>query len=162
MIRHWSPDLIYFENDRVRPTKEQEEQFKALGIRRVVGAVRRLITNEGRLQAVELENGEKYERTAVFLGTHLIANTSLLKSLGAAIRETPQGPVVDVDPQGRTSATGVWAAGNVTNASIQVIGAAAAGNLAGASINMDLIQEDHERSVIAMRLAREQGGRDRA
>jgi hypothetical protein len=37
---------------------------------------------------------------------------------------------------------GVWAAGNVTNASLQVVGAAAEGNAAGGGINMELIMED--------------------
>lgn len=36
----------------------------------------------------------------------------------------------------------MWAAGNVTDPSAQVITAAAQGNLAGAAVNADLVAED--------------------
>jgi thioredoxin reductase len=44
---------------------------------------------------------------------------------------------------------GVWAAGNVTDLSAQVGAAAAAGALAGAVINADLVEEETKRAVAA-------------
>ena len=51
------------------------------------------------------------------------------------------------DATGRTDVPGVWAAGNVVDLSAQVGGAAAAGALAGAQINADLVLEDARRAV---------------
>jgi len=45
-------------------------------------------------------------------------------------------------PAGRTEVQGVWVAGNVADVGAQVMGAAAAGTLAGAAINLDLIESD--------------------
>jgi thioredoxin reductase len=42
---------------------------------------------------------------------------------------------------------GVWVAGNVADVGAQVMGAAAAGTLAGAAINMDLIETDLKERV---------------
>jgi thioredoxin reductase len=41
-----------------------------------------------------------------------------------------------------TAVPGVWVAGNVTDVAAQVVGAAAAGMMAGAAINMDLVESD--------------------
>src|SRR5438067_3846 len=43
---------------------------------------------------------------------------------------------------GRTSAPGVWAAGNVVGPRAQVIASAGSGNAAGVAINADLVDED--------------------
>lgn len=56
-----------------------------------------------------------------------------------------------VDPQGRTAAEGVWAAGNVSDPSAQVGAASAAGAFAGAQINADLAAEDTRLAVEARR-----------
>ena len=43
---------------------------------------------------------------------------------------------------GVTAVPGVWVAGNVADVGAQVMGAAAAGTMAGAAINMDLVESD--------------------
>jgi thioredoxin reductase len=57
------------------------------------------------------------------------------------------GEHIPADPTGRTKVPGVWAAGNVTDLSAQVGAAAAAGAMAGAQINADLIEERAKRVV---------------
>ena len=42
----------------------------------------------------------------------------------------------------RSRHPGVWVAGNVTDVGAQVVGAAAAGTMAGAAINMELVESD--------------------
>lgn len=49
---------------------------------------------------------------------------------------------VAVDGTGRTSVTGVWAAGNAVNPRAQVITAAGEGSAAAIAINNDLVEED--------------------
>jgi thioredoxin reductase len=47
-----------------------------------------------------------------------------------------------IDEMLQTSVPGVYAAGNVTDLSAQVMGAAAAGTMAGARANADLVMSD--------------------
>ena len=47
-----------------------------------------------------------------------------------------------VDPAGRTSAPGVWAAGNLVDPRLSVIGSAGAATTAAMAINADLVQAD--------------------
>ena len=54
---------------------------------------------------------------------------------------------------GTTSAPGVWAAGNVTDLQAQVAGAAAAGLMAGAHLNADLVAEEVRWAVASWRSA---------
>lgn len=154
MIRNWTPDLVFFEDQRGPSSAEEIEQLDAMEIRRVPGKISRLVLEDNRLAGVELETGEIIDRSAIFLGSQLAPDLSFARDLGLAMKETPQGTVIEVDPQGRTSVPGVWAAGNVANPSLQVVGAAAAGNIAGGAINMDLIMEDVGRRVADARTSR--------
>ena len=54
-------------------------------------------------------------------------------------------------PPARPSVPGVWVAGNVADLMAQVVGAAAAGSMAGAAINADLITEETRHAVAARR-----------
>jgi thioredoxin reductase len=54
---------------------------------------------------------------------------------------------VKVDPGGRTTVPGVWAAGNVVDPRVQVITAAGAGSAAAIAINADLVHDDVERGL---------------
>jgi thioredoxin reductase len=60
---------------------------------------------------------------------------------------------IPADAIGRTDVPGVWVAGNVTDLSAQVGAAAAAGAMAGAQINADLVEEETERAMAARRAA---------
>ena len=54
-------------------------------------------------------------------------------------------------PMGRTDVPGVWAAGNVVDLTAQVGASAAAGALAGAHMNADLVAEEAAAAVAAHR-----------
>jgi thioredoxin reductase len=61
----------------------------------------------------------------------------LLTGLGC---EVDEAGFVNVDPTGRTSVVGVWAAGNVVDPRAQVITSAGAGSAAAIALNADLVQ----------------------
>jgi thioredoxin reductase len=61
---------------------------------------------------------------------------------------------VPADPTGRTDVPGVWVAGNVTDLTAQVGAAAAAGAMAGAQINADLVDEETRAAVAELRTVR--------
>ena len=76
----------------------------------------------------------------------LEARAELLEPLGlkpaeVLIGEYPVGTRVEADRTGATAVPGVWVAGNLTDPQAQVVSAAAAGLMAGATINFDLVLE---------------------
>ena len=78
-------------------------------------------------------------RTAVFIRPGNLPHADgLLAGLGC---EVDEAGFVTVDGTGRTSAPGVWAAGNVVDPRAQVITAAGAGSAAAIAINADLVEK---------------------
>jgi thioredoxin reductase len=148
LIRQWSDDIVFFANGSPL-TAEQREQLAARSIRVVDGPVLRLVIEEDRLAGLELVSGEIVPRSAVFVRPQFAPNDSLLTRLGCAIDD--QGWTV-TDPPGRTSVSGVWAAGNAANPRAQVITAAGEGSAAAIAINNDLVDEDTRLAVNSHRL----------
>ena len=138
LIRQWSADVAYFPHTDTLTTGERE-RLAARGVRVIDGKVVRLAVENDRLRGVELADGAVVERAAVFVRPRLVPNGGLLTGLGCAVNE--QGWAV-VDPTGRTSVPGVWAAGNAVDPRAQVITAAGAASAAAIAMNADLIEED--------------------
>ena len=70
----------------------------------------------------------------------------MLSALGC---EVDGAGFVTVDASGQTSASGVWAAGNVVDPRFQVITSAGGGSAAAIAMNADLVREDVESAVAA-------------
>jgi thioredoxin reductase len=139
LIRQWSTDLVFFAHTH-ELTDDERARLAALGIRIVHGEVRMLVVEDDRLRGVALADGSMIRRDAVFIRPKMRPNASgLIEQLGCA---RDQLGFIRVDEAGRTSADGVWAAGNVANPRAQVITAAGEGSAAAISINADLVQED--------------------
>jgi thioredoxin reductase len=68
-----------------------------------------------------------------------VPNNGLLLALGCAVDD--RGWVV-TDAAGRTTVSGVWAAGNAVNPRAQVITAAGEGSAAAIALNADLVDDD--------------------
>ncbi|GAA3275026.1 NAD(P)/FAD-dependent oxidoreductase [Paenarthrobacter aurescens] len=149
LFRQWSPNITLFLNDVVEPTEEQWEQLAARSITVVDGKVRALEVIDDSLSGVELESGKVIAVEAVVTGPRLEARSGVLESLGVPLVEHPMGvgTHVEVNPQGATSVPGVWAAGNVTDLTGQVMASAAAGVMAGAAINADLMMAETRAAV---------------
>jgi len=139
LIRQWSTNLVFFTDTHDLPDDERE-RLAALGIRIVDGDVWMLVVEDDRLRGVTLADGSVIRRDAVFIRPKMRPNASgLIEQLGCDLDDLG---FVRVDEAGRTSADGVWAAGNVANPRAQVISAAGEGSAAAISINADLVQED--------------------
>jgi len=98
-------------------------------------------------------------RQAVAVATTLEARQDLLADLNLSTAALELGGVVaghylPADPTGLTTTPGVWAAGNVAAPMAQVITSAAAGSGVGAAIHLDLIGEDTDLAVTALRARR--------
>ena len=126
-------------------TSPERVQLEARCVQIVRGEVARLLVADDRLTGVRLADGRVIQRAAVFLRPRNVPHPDgLLTGLGCVVDDAGF-PLVDAT--GRTSASGVWAAGNAVDTRAQVIASAGAANAAATAIKADLVQEDVERAV---------------
>jgi thioredoxin reductase len=85
----------------------------------------------------------------------MVARAGFLDHLGLTTVDHPSGMGAHVPAgmAGVTDVPGVWVAGNVTDLMAQVGAAAAAGALAGAHVNADLVAEEAAAAVSRRRAA---------
>lgn len=139
LIRQWSDDLTFFAHT-YDLTDAEREQLEARGIHVVDGEVRGLVVEHDRLRGVMLGDGRTVERAALFVRPQIRPrSTALLERLGCDLDDLG---FVLVDRVGRTTVSGIWAAGNVANPRAQVITAAGEGSAAAIAINTDLTHEE--------------------
>ncbi|MFI0877401.1 thioredoxin reductase [Streptomyces sp. CS149] len=156
MWRQWSDDVTLFLHTGPEPTEEEYEQLAARGVAVVDGEVTGLEVADDRFTGVTLASGRVVPREALVVQARFVARSAVLESLGLKPVAQEMGGVVigtyiPTDPTGATEVPGVWAAGNVTRLTEQVIGAAAAGLMAAGAVNGDLIAEDTRLAVAARR-----------
>jgi thioredoxin reductase (NADPH) len=151
LLRQWSDDLVFFPH-RIELTGDERERLTAYGVRIVDGEVARLVTRDDRLSGVELADGQVVARSAVFVGPRFVPQDGLLKGLGCEVGDNGW---VAVDPSGRTSVAGVWAAGNVVDNPAQLINAASAGSTAAIALNHYFLAEDVQQAVTDRRAMNE-------
>lgn len=154
--RQWSKDVTLFRHTAPTLTDEQHERLAARDVRVVEEAVVAVGSVDGAVSKVCLEGRQPFPVDAVVVGTTMTARSKLLEDLGLEtepmeVRGHVVGHKVPVGPMGATSVPGVYAAGNVTDPSAQIIAAAAAGNAAGGGINADLVEEETDAAVSARR-----------
>jgi thioredoxin reductase (NADPH) len=156
MWRQLSADVTVFRHTGPGFADDGLEQLAACGIPVVDGEVAGLVVEGDRLTGVRMASGEVVARDAVVVTPRFTARSELLTALGLETVEqvvdgTVVGTFVPAEPTGATAVPGVWVAGNVTALMAQVIGSAAAGLMAGAAINGDLVMDDTRAAVAAAR-----------
>jgi thioredoxin reductase len=142
VLTHTGPEL----------TREEREQFAALGIAVSEGTVARVEADDSGLTGVKLADGTRLPLDALIVAPRMTANAELLAPFGLTPTEVRlngqvMGTQIDADPSGATSVPGVWVAGNLASIQAQVVTSAAAGLTAGAAINADLAAEDAKRAA---------------
>lgn len=144
IVRQWTHDLVYFTPPNTLTAVERTELLaRAVGV--VEGTIEQLvIDDEDHLRGVQMDDGRLIPRAALFVPPRFVPNNILLLGLGATI---DQNGWVEVDATGRTSVTGVWAAGNIVDPRAQVITAAGAGSAAAIAVNADLVDDDVRNAV---------------
>lgn len=157
LFHQLSADVTLFTHTAPPPSGEDAERLAALGIPLVGGKVESLEIAGDRITGVRLADGAVVPRDVVAVGPRMVARAGFLADLGLPTAENPMGVYVPADPAGRTEVPGVWAAGNVTDLSAQVGAAAAAGALAGAQINADLVAEEARRALEARAAPEDRG-----
>jgi len=139
IVRQWTDDLVYFTAPDVLAAVERDE-LRARGIGVVEGTIAQLVIDDvDVLRGVQMRDGCVIPVEALFVPPRFVPNSDLLVGLGCDVNADGW---VTVDPTGRTSVPGVWAAGNIVDPRAQVITAAGAGSAAAIAMNADLVEED--------------------
>ena len=145
LFRQLSARYTVVLHDGVDADDPSLEALRAAGVSIIDARVSRIITgDDGHVAAVELANGDRIDADAVVIGARFRVRAEPLASLGVRPVEHPNGlgDVVEVDATGATAVSGLYAAGNVTDPSQQVLQAAAHGSWVGAMISFGLAHDD--------------------
>lgn len=152
-FRQWSPDVTLLLNGELALSPGQSEQLDARSVKVADGRVRGLVVQDDKLTAVTLDDGSAVPMEVLVVSPAAVSKANMLQALGLEPDDLEEGPGtrLPTDESGLTSCPGVWAAGNATDVSAQVMTAAAAGLKAAAAINADLVLEDTRLAVEAAR-----------
>jgi thioredoxin reductase len=152
-FRQWSADVTLLLHGQLVLSPGQSEQLAARSVKVVDGRVRGLVVQDDRLTAVTLDDGSAVPLEVLVVSPATVSKANMLQALGLEPDDLEEGPGtrLPTDEAGLTSCPGVWAAGNATDVSAQVMTAAAAGLKAAAAINADLVLEDTRLAVEAAR-----------
>ena len=147
LFRHLSTDLTLVLHEGVAAEAPELDSLRAAGVEVVDRPVRRVVTgDDGHVAAVELVDGSSIDADSVVVATRFRVRAEPFVSLGLEVAEHPMGlgDFVPTDEAGATTIPGLYAAGNVTDPSQQVLHAAAAGSRVGAMISFSLAHDDIE------------------
>jgi thioredoxin reductase len=143
IVRQWTHDLVYFTPpDMLTATERSELAARSIGV--TEGTIAHLVIDDDRLRGIQMDDGCVVPRDALFVPPRFVPNNQLLRALGCAVDDDGW---VAVDGPGRTSVSGVWAAGNLVDPRAQVITAAGAGSAAAIAINAELVDDDVRHAV---------------
>lgn len=152
LFRQWSPDVTFFAH-RLDLQPDDRERLGACDVRVVDGAVDSLVVTDDRVTGVRLLDGRVEPRDVLAVAPRMVARSEVLRSLGLTAMPHPSGmgEHVPCDARGQSEVPGVWLAGNVTDLSGNVATAAAAGVMAAAQLNLDLVEDETAAAVTRRR-----------
>ncbi|MCM3631804.1 MULTISPECIES: NAD(P)/FAD-dependent oxidoreductase [Paenibacillus] len=140
LLYNWSKQLTVCTNGKQILEEEQLNQLRERGIPVIEQSIAAFIGSDGKLEKVRFTDGSQIECSGGMVATQLSANLSFQEELG--YESTEMGGIV-TDPMGKTTAEGVFAAGDAAYVMpSQLIIAAASGSKAGAAVLADLIEEE--------------------
>ena len=147
LFRQLTARLTLVLHDGVDAGMPELDALRRAGVKVVDGRARSIVTGEdGHVAAVELTDGTRIDADAVAVGPRFKVRVDAFASLGLEPTDhsTGLGDFVETGPTGETSVPGLYAAGNVTDPSQQVLQAAANGSRVGSMISFSLADDDIE------------------
>jgi thioredoxin reductase len=148
LMRQLSADVTFLGHGVELPGEERAGLL-ARGIRVDDREIAEVVADDDDvLRGIRFVDGTDAPVDAIFVGPVPRPDDALLRALGAETAQHPAGAdFVVVDAMGRTTVPGLWAAGNIVDPRSSVPYAMAAGNLAGADINADLVAAEVRTAV---------------
>lgn len=136
LLRQWTSQLTIFTNGPATFTPEQRAQLAAAGVGTEETPVQALRHHAGQLTHVVLADGRPVPLAALYIRPGMAQHCPLPQALGCAFTEAGY---LSVDAFQKTSVAGIYAAGDATTMMRAVSAAVAAGGLAGAMLNHELL-----------------------
>ncbi|HST47163.1 FAD-dependent oxidoreductase [Jatrophihabitans sp.] len=145
LFRQLTERLTVLLQDGVEVDAAQVDALRAAGVDIRPATVRAVVAGaDGRLAGVELADGSRIGADAVAVSPRFRPRAEPLLALGLRPEPHPSGlgEVLAVDATGATSVEGIYAAGNITDPSQQLLQAAADGSRVGGMVAFSLADED--------------------
>lgn len=133
LLKNWTDDLVIATNGNYFLESEHKENLALNNIRLIEEKIVELKGDNGELQSVVFESGEKLQRIGGFCATVLDNTLPFIEQLGI---EVDDYGYISTDSMGHTNVPGIYAAGEITGPS-QLIVSASQGHMAGMGIIAD-------------------------
>lgn len=138
LVKNLTGDLTILTNGEADFSPEQFQKFQSHGIAVLEMEIEEIRHQRGRLEKVVLKDGLELALEAMYASIPFVQHTDIPAALGC--EHTEEG-FLKVDPFQKTSIPGVYACGDNSNPLRSVALAVAAGNIAGAALNMEMTGE---------------------
>ncbi|UOE51368.1 NAD(P)/FAD-dependent oxidoreductase [Mucilaginibacter sp. SMC90] len=138
LISNWTKDLTLYTNGSSTLTVEQTGALLQHGIKIVEKEVSELIHHHGQVQKVIFKDGSEERLSALYARLGFTQHCTIPEQLGCELTE--QG-YLRVDIWMKTTTPGIYACGDNTTFMRSIANAAYNGSVAGAALNMELINE---------------------
>jgi thioredoxin reductase len=140
LISNWTDDLTLFTNGISTLSTEQAKKLRSHNIKIEEADVKTIVHENGRIKSIKLQNNETYDLAALYTRPAFTQHCNLPQQLGCDFTDAGY---INVDAFSRTNIQGIYAAGDNTSPMRSVAGVVAAGTVAGAIINKDLIDNNY-------------------
>jgi thioredoxin reductase len=137
-IHNWTDRLTLYTNGKATFSPEGREKLTRLGIPVVEKEIARLEHRDGYLTHLAFTDGTRQPLEALYARPPFTQHCVLAAQLGCALTEEGH---LRVDDFKKTSVAGIYAAGDNAMMMRSVAGAVAAGMMAGAMLNHEMIRE---------------------
>lgn len=136
LIRNWTNDLTLFTNGAAQLSEEQLAKLAQHDIAINDKEIAEIIQEQGQIKHLLFKDGSIHPLQAVYSRPAFRQHCPIPEALGCKLTE--MGHLI-VDPFQATNIPGIYAAGDATTPMRSVAAAVAAGTMAGASMNKELI-----------------------
>ncbi|SMC44935.1 NAD(P)/FAD-dependent oxidoreductase [Moheibacter sediminis] len=135
LVGNLTDELSIFNNGISEFTNEQSEYLKLKGIQVIENKLIEVQHKDGFIKGVQLDNDQFIELNALYVRPDSEQSCKIPESLGC---ELNPNKLLVVDIFQKTNVEGIFACGDNSNMFRSVSAAVASGNMAGASVNMEL------------------------
>lgn len=144
LLRNWTDDIVLLTDGPADFAADDLDRLSAAGVMIDDRTIAELASEDGELAAVVFSDGTRLLRSGLLVATTLHQRSSLADQLGADAGDATAviADSADVDALLRTTAPGVFAAGDVSTSMPQVAAAVAAGSLAATAVVQSLSADD--------------------
>ncbi|WP_104053185.1 MULTISPECIES: NAD(P)/FAD-dependent oxidoreductase [unclassified Arthrobacter] len=144
LVRSFSADVTLIVQDGLELSDDDVRSLAAMGVDVVEGTAQRLLIREDALDAVALADGRTVPCRALFCEPVATVDPALADIPGCTL---DADGCLETDDNGRTGADRIWAVGNVTDPSGQVVAVAGDAYRLAVALNAQLLEEDTEAAL---------------